>query len=106
MHRAGFLLSIEDFHKSHWEIADPKEQGPTPANPRFNDFDCCVARADGLYPEVSLVLVTTSVLGSRQDEQGGRSICQESAYPAGDSPAIDFLGLFLDRRISVWHVFV
>jgi hypothetical protein len=27
MHRAGFLLSIEDFHKSHWEIADPKEQG-------------------------------------------------------------------------------
>jgi hypothetical protein len=46
-------------------------------------------------------------LGSRQGEQGGRSICQESAYPAGHSPAIDFLvGLFLDRRISVWHVFV
>jgi hypothetical protein len=48
-----------------------------------------------------------SILGSRQSEQGGRSICQEYAYPAGDSPAIDFLvDLFLDWRISVWHVLV
>ena len=78
-----------------------------PADPRINDFDYCGTRADGLYPVVSLVLVRKSVLGSRQGEQGGRSICQEYAYPAGDSPAIDFLvGLFLDRRISAWHVFI
>jgi len=87
--------------------ADPQEQVPAPASPRFDDFDYRGNGADGLYPAVSLVLASTSVLGSRQGEQGGRSICQESAYPAGDSPAIDFLvGLFLDRRISVWHVFV
>jgi len=55
---------------------------------------------------VSLVLVSSGVLGSRQGEQGGRSICQEYAYPSGNSPAIDFLGLFPDRRISFWQVFV
>jgi len=78
-----------------------------PADPRINDFDYCGTRADGLYPEVSLALVTTSVLGSRQGDQGRRSICQEYAYPAGDSATINFLvGLFLDRRISAWHVFI
>ena len=89
------------------EIADPKEQGSMPTSPRFDDFDYRGNGADGLYPVGSLALVSTSVLGSRQGDQGGRSICQECADPAGDSPAIDFLlAPFLDRWVSVWHVFV
>jgi hypothetical protein len=55
---------------------------------RVGDFDCLGNVTEGIFSVSSIVLASTSVLGSRQGKQGGRSISQESSYPGDALPSL------------------